>query len=125
MDSPTEGERDSLLRDVNSNASDETPTLQANYGIQSDEKAETGQNWEYAGKGDEVVYNNLIVDEDGFEKAKALKIKHALGQLVSTAISGAFSLYLFEHSIRVFDEPKPCSFMLCSHCISCLLSFFF
>jgi len=51
--------------------------------------ATVGKNWEFAGHGDVVEYNNLVVDEEGFEKAKAAKYKHALGQLVSTAISGA------------------------------------
>ena len=91
MDSPSEGERDSLLRDVNSNASGDSSPPQT-YGIQNDDsepvRKTLGENWEFAGKGTEVVYNNLIVDEEGFEAAKAQKYKHALGQLVSTAISG-------------------------------------
>jgi hypothetical protein len=87
-DSPTEGERDSLLRDVNSTTSDESSSL-PNYGIQEDDRRRVTGDWEFAGRGEEVVYNNLVVDEAGFEAAKALKYKHALGQLVSTAISGA------------------------------------
>lgn len=91
MDSPTEGERDSLLRDVNSSTSDDFNPI-PDYGIQNNDSevvpATLGENWEYAGHGTEVVYNNLIVDEEGFARAKAQKYKHALGQLVSTAISG-------------------------------------
>lgn len=67
--------------------------LLPNYGGSGEEsevpKTTTGENWEFAGHGDVIEYNNLIVDEEGFEKAKAAKYKHALGQLVSTAISGA------------------------------------
>lgn len=90
METPSEGERDSLLRDVGSSTSDESTSTQG-YGAANEEEAvqTLGPNWEFAGQGTEVVYNNLIVDEAGFEAAKAQKYKHALGQLVSTAISGA------------------------------------
>lgn len=89
METPSEGERDSLLRDVGSSTSDESTSTQG-YGAANEEEAvqTLGPNWEFAGQGTEVVYNNLIVDEAGFEAAKAQKYKHALGQLVSTAISG-------------------------------------
>ena len=88
-DSPSEGERDSLLHVLHTTTSDEGNTL-PNYGIQEDYRGRPTNDWEFAGKGEEVVYNNLVVDEEGFEAAKALKYKHALGQLVSTAISGTF-----------------------------------
>lgn len=95
MDGSNEGERDSLLRDVNSNSSEgSNDTLE--YTIQNEPgilaRRDT-DNWEFAGHGSEVVFNNLVVDEQGFEAAKAQKKKHALGQLVSTAISGTL-----EHS---------------------------
>lgn len=99
MDSSLGDERDSLLRDVNSNASDETSSI-PDYGIQNDPRIlgrKDSDNWEYAGLGTEVVFNNLVVDEKAFEVAKAQKYKHALGQLVSTAISGTLEHSLSPH----------------------------
>ena len=103
MDVSTEGERDSLLRDVNSNTSDDVGGV-PDYGIQNDEtllgRRDT-DNWEFAGYGAEVLVDNLVVDEVAFEAAKAQKKKHALGQLVSTAISGTL-----EHSVSLYLDSS-------------------
>lgn len=108
METPNEGERDSLLRDVNSSTSDEVGSV-SDYGIQN-EASFTGkkdsENWEFAGHGTEVVFNNLVVDEKGFEAAKAQKYKHALGQLVSTAISGTLEHSVSSHP-RFIMHSKP------------------
>lgn len=100
MNSPTEGERDSLLRDVNSSTGSGDSAGLPEYGFAQAGDMEGGDhnvNWEFAGYGTETVVENLIVDEKGFDAAKAQKHKHALGQLVSTAISGTFRLFISPH----------------------------